>query len=114
MKKLCLLLTVLYCLTMLGCGKPGDSKETSGNTTDTTGVVDSLENTGSGETGETTQGADANEETEATKATKPTGNSGNSAQTPKPTEHTCVFGDWKVKVKATCAKEGREERTCSK
>ena len=110
MKKLCLILTILYCLTMFGCGKPADPQETSGNTTNTTGVADSTETTGSTDGKETTG---ETETTEATKATKPTDNSGSSAQTTKPTEHTCSFGNWVVKTKATCSKEGKEERSCS-
>lgn len=85
MKKWLLLFTVLYCLSLCGCGN-----KTAGNgeTTDTTGDSQSSEY----------------EETTLNQETETTGE----------TVHTHTFGSWKTEDLPSCDEEGLEKRRCTK
>lgn len=117
MKKFAVLL--LICCLLVGCGKSGDTQGTTvpsgtGSTTQNPTAGDSQGTTvPSGNTEGTTAPSGNADGTTVTKPTAPDA-SEETTQPTKPTEHTCEFGPWLVKAKATCGKEGREERTCPK
>lgn len=108
MKKWLLVFTVLYCLSLWGCGN-----KTAGNgeTTDATGD---------------SQSADATETTfffdeDPTKETigependppKTTEGKQEDSTAAKPTTHQHSFGMWIPQSNSTCAEEGLEKRTC--
>ena len=104
MKKFVILL--LVCCLLAGCGRPGDTQ----GTTTPSGTGSATKPTGSAESVETTAPAPSDG------TTAPSATDGTTAPTQptKPADHTCEFGPWLVKTKATCSKEGREERICPK
>lgn len=108
MKKWLVLFTVLYCLSLCGCGN-----KTTGNgeTTDTTGDSQSAD---ASETTfffdeDSTKETMGEPENNATKET--VGKQENNTAT-KPTAHQHSFGMWVPQSSSTCAKEGLEKRTC--
>ena len=112
MKKWLIVLTVLYCFSLCGCG----NKNADGETTDTT------DNSLSTEIDETTEfmGTEPTKEIvgDSGNASNKENNTGKQENT-KPTEatqadHTHFFSGWKVTQAATCTQGSVETRKCTR
>lgn len=130
-KRSSIIMILLLCLSLWGCRKSPQPQDVTdaGNTTDTTVHTDFTGTTGASDATEPTDTVGSADTTKPAEITTPTtGNSADSnsggsqdsnsseasTQATQQTEHVCAFGKWVVKLKATCQKEGREERSCSK
>ena len=96
MKKWLVLFTVLFCVTLWGCGNK------DGNSAEATGTIGSSE---SADKQETT----GKEEPAGTQATE------GKEEPAKPTKpaHEHTFGNWTTASSPTCSKEGTERRICT-
>ncbi len=140
MKKWLVLFTILYCLSLCGCGNTGAG---NGETTDSSQSTETNETTLSQET-ETTKTTTESEETTTEATQAPTVPEATVAptvpettvaptvpettvaptvpettvaptvpETTVETVHTHNFGNWSVKEAPTCSKEGMEQRVCT-
>ena len=112
MKKWLVLFTVLYCISLCGCGNKNAGDEVP---SDSTG--DSLsaeyEETTLYLDNEPTKDAVGEPENNTTKETSGKQENANDADPTQPA-HTHTLGSWKVTEAATCDKEGEEKRVCTK
>lgn len=115
MKKWLVLFTVLYCLSLCGCGNKNAG---NGETTDTTGDNQSAEYEEATffetEPTKDMMGDLENAPTKETTGKQETVNKQENSDPTQPTQsvHKHTFTGWKTLETATCTKEGAEKRTC--